>query len=90
MSLVVAFYFEEGFTIIYWLAKMKVYVSNVDKLYKETRMVHLVNSGTSDLLWQIVQCWRVCALDREKGSQPMVLHCSGMKYKYYSCLVFLQ
>ena len=43
----IAFYFEEVVPIIYWLAKMKLYVSNVDKLYKDTRMVHLVNTGTS-------------------------------------------
>ena len=36
----IAFYFEEGVTIIYWLAKMKLYVSDVDKVYKDTRMIH--------------------------------------------------
>ena len=46
------------------------------------------NSGTSDLLLHTVQCWRACAVNEENKALPMVLECSHMMYKYYSCLGF--
>ena len=44
------------------------------------------NSGTAELLFHIVQCCTTYASDGNKWDLPMVLHCSGIMYKYYSCL----
>ena len=53
-------------------------------------MGHLVNSGTADLLFQIVQCWRACEVNEEGQDLPMVIYCSGIMYKHYSYLGFPQ
>ena len=37
---------------------------------------------------QILQCWHACAFDDEKWAITMVMYCSWMMYKYYSCLGF--
>ena len=42
----IAFYFEEGVTIIYWLANMKLYVLNFVKSYKDTIICYLGDSST--------------------------------------------
>ena len=44
---------------------MKLYVSDIEELYKDTIINHLVNSDTVDLLLHIVQCWRGCAVNEE-------------------------
>ena len=48
--LYILFAFGEGVTNIYWLANMKLYVSNIEKPYKDTKINHLVNSGIAYLL----------------------------------------
>ena len=42
---------------------MKIYVSNIEESYKDTIIGHSGNSGTSDILLQIVQCWPACEVD---------------------------
>ena len=61
----------------------------MEELYKDTIIGHLENPGTADLLVHIVQCWRVCEVDEHKQALPMVLYCSQIIYKYYSCLDLL-
>ena len=36
---------------------MNLYVFNIEELFKDTIIGQLVNSGTEDLLLQIVHCW---------------------------------
>ena len=67
---------------------MKLYVSDIEKSYKDTIIGHLVNLGTEYLLLHIVQCWRECAVDEENRYINMVMYCSHMMYKYYSRLGF--
>ena len=67
---------------------MKLYVYDIEESYKYTIIIHLENTGTVDLLLHIVHCWSTCAVDEEKYAVPVVLYCSGMMYKYYSCLGF--
>ena len=43
-------------------------------------------SWTAYLLLHILQCWRACALYEENQAIDMVLYCSGVMYKYCSCL----
>ena len=69
---------------------MNLYVSDIEEPYKDKIIGHLQNSGTSDLLLKILQCCRACAFDEDKQVLPMVLYCSGMMYKYYSGIGFLQ
>ena len=69
---------------------MKLYVSNIEESYKGTIIGLLVNPGTSDLLLNIVQCWRACSVNEENRALPMVLYCSKMMYKYYSFPGFFQ
>ena len=59
----IVFAFGEGVTIFYWQANMNLYVSDIEESYKDTIISHLVNSGTVDLLLQIVQCRYACAVD---------------------------
>ena len=47
--------FGEVFTIIYWLSKMKLYVSDIVGSYLDTIIGYLGNSGTADLLLHILQ-----------------------------------
>ena len=63
-------------------------MSNIEELYKDTIIGHLVNLGTSYLLLHIVKCWSACAVDEEKSDLPIVMHYSGMMYKYYYRLRF--
>ena len=84
----IAFAFGEGVTIIYWITNMKLYVSDILESYKYTIIGNLVNSGTVDLLLNLVQCWRECAANEENQTLPLFLYCSHMMYKYYSCLGF--
>ena len=65
---------------------MKLYVSDIVESYKDSIIGNLVNSGTADLLLHIVQCCRVCAVNEENQALVMVLYCSHIMYKYYSCL----
>ena len=51
-------------------------------------MGYLENSGTADLLLEMVQCWRVCAVNKKNQALPIVLYCSHMMYQYYSRLGF--
>ena len=51
---------------------MKLYVTNIEDLYKDTIIGHLLNPGTSDLLVHIVNYWRACAVNEEKRVLPMV------------------
>ena len=46
------------------------------------------NSGTEYLSLHIVKCWRACEINEENKALPLVLYCSYMIYKYYSCLGF--
>ena len=57
--------------------------------YKDTNIGHLLNVGTVYLLLSIVQCWRLCGVDRENRDLPMFLHCYGIMYKYYLHLGFI-
>ena len=52
----IAFAFGEGVTIIDLISKIKLYVPDIEKLYKDKVIGNLGNSGTSDLLPHIVQC----------------------------------
>ena len=52
---------------------MKIFLSHIEELYKNTIIGHLVNSGIADILLQIVQCWRACSFDEYKRDKPMVL-----------------
>ena len=60
----IAFAFVEFVNIIYWLAKMNIYVSNIDKSYKDTIIGNIVNSGTEYLLLHIVQYCRACTCNK--------------------------
>ena len=62
----IVFDFIEGVTIIDWLENMNLYVSYIKELYKETIIGNMGNSGTSDLLLHIVQCWRECVVNEKK------------------------
>ena len=42
---------------------MKLYVSDIEELYRDTIIGHLINSGTAYLLLRIVECWSACAVD---------------------------
>ena len=88
--LFIDFSFVEGVTIIYWLSTMKLYVSDIEKSYKNTVIGHLGNSGTTYLSLHIVQCWSECAVDEENRYLHMVMYCSHRMYKYYSLLGFFQ
>ena len=69
---------------------MKLYVYDIVGSYKDSIIGHLRKSGTEDLLLHIVQCWRWGVFDKQNRYFPIVMYCSGMMYKYYSCLkVFL-
>ena len=68
------FDFGEGFTIIYWITNMKLYVSDIEESYKYTTIGNSKNSGTSDLLLHIVQFWSTCAVDEETMDLPMILY----------------
>ena len=57
--------------------------------YKETILGPLINSGKEDLLLHTVKCWNAYAVDEKNWSIHTVLYCSGIMYKYYSCLGFL-
>ena len=50
----IAFVFGEGVTIVDWIANMKLYVSNIVELNRDTIIGHSVNSGTADLLLHTV------------------------------------
>ena len=63
MPFFIAFALGEGFTIINLQKNMKLYVSDIEESYKDTIIGNLGNSGTEDLLLQIVQCWRACAVN---------------------------
>ena len=65
------------------LENLKLYLSDIWELYKDTIIGHLVNSGTVDLLLHILKSWSACEVDEEKWALPMVLYFSGMMYKYY-------
>ena len=82
------FAFSEGVTIIYWLENMKLSVFNMEESYKDTIIGNMGNSGTSDLVLHIVQCFRACALNEENQDIPLVLYFSHMVYTYYSRLGF--
>ena len=43
---------------------MIFFVLNIVESYKDTIIGHLRNTGTADLLPRIVQCWRVCTIDK--------------------------
>ena len=84
----IAFEFVEGVTIIDWLSNMKLYMYDSEESYKDTIIGHLGNSGTSDLLLHILQCWHKCANDEENWALIMVLQCLHKMYRYYSRLWF--
>ena len=67
---------------------MKLYVSDTEEFYKDTIIGHLVNSGTTDLLFHIVQCLRTCSVNEENWALYIVLYCSHMMYEYNYCLGF--
>ena len=58
-------------------------------IIKSTIIVNLINTGTSEFLPHIVQYCRVSAEKNYNWVPPVVLYCSGIMYKYYSCLGFL-
>ena len=55
--------FGEGFTIIDWLANMKLYVSDIVEPYKDSIIGCLGNSGTAYLLLHILQSRIECAVE---------------------------
>ena len=57
------FLFVEDVTIIYWLLNMKPNLQYTVKSYEGAIVYYLGNSGTTDLLLHIVQCWHTCAAD---------------------------
>ena len=67
---------------------MKLYVSDIEELYKETIIVNPGKSDTAYLLLHIVQCWCACAANEENRALPIYLYCSQIMCKYFSCLVF--
>ena len=67
------FDFGEGINVICCIASMNIYVSDIVESYKDIIIGNLVNSGTSDLLLHILQCWCECAVDEDNRSLPMVL-----------------
>ena len=85
----ISFAFGEVVTTIYFLANVKLYVSNIEESYKERIIGNLVNSVTADSLLHKIQCWRACAVDEEKRNLPLVMYCLCMMYKFYYRLVFL-
>ena len=67
---------------------MNLRLSNIVKLYRDTIIFHLGNSGAVDISLQMVQCWRSCAVDEDNWDLPIVLCFLVMMYKYYSRLEF--
>ena len=82
------FDFVEVVTIIDWLENMDLCVSDIVESYKDTIIGNLGNKGTEDLLLYILQCWRAFEFDKENSDLPIVMYCSVIMYKYYSCLRF--
>ena len=74
----IAFYFEKGDTIIYCLAKMKLYVSAIVEMYRDKVIYIVVKSGKVDVSLKIVQRWRVCALDEYNWAITMFMYCSAV------------
>ena len=60
---------------------MKLHVSDIEESYKDTIIGNLGNSGTSDLLLHIVQCWHTCEVNGGNQDIPLVLLCSHKIYK---------
>ena len=73
--LLISFTFIEGLNITYCMENMKFYVYDIHKSNKGTIYGSLGNSGTSDLLLHIVQCWMEFAVYDNKWALPMVLWC---------------
>ena len=71
----IEFSFGEGVKIVDWLINIKIYVSEIVKLYKDTIIISLNNCGNKDLFIHIVQCWSACFIhnDQER-SLPVVLY----------------
>ena len=67
---------------------MNIYVYHIVKSYKDTIIGRWGNSGTADLLLNIVQWCSTCAVDKDKHDFPFFIYCSVMLYKNYSCLGF--
>ena len=63
-------------------------MSDIVELYSNTTIDHLKNSGTADFLLHIVNFWCAYAVDEDNQDIPMVIYCSGMMHKYYSCIGF--
>ena len=80
--LFISFDFGEGVTIIYWLANMKLYMSDIEESYKDTIIGNMVNPGTADLLLHMVPFWRACAFNEENQALYMIMYCSHVIYKY--------
>ena len=58
-------------------------MSNIEESYKGTIIGNMGNSGTSDLLLHILECWSACAVNEGNQALPLVMYCSHMMYKYY-------
>ena len=52
---------------------MKPYLSDIVESYKDKIIGHLVKLVTSDLLSNIVQCWRACEVGKDNRDLPVVL-----------------
>ena len=71
--LFITFPFGEGITIIYLDGNIKLYLYNIDILYKDTIIGNMGNSGTVDLLLHVVYCWLACAVNKENQAITFVL-----------------
>ena len=67
---------------------MKIYVSDIEKSYKDKIIGHMINSVTVDLLLHVVQCRRACAVNESNQNLHLVMYCLHLMYKYYYRLVF--
>ena len=83
----IVFYFGGGVKIIYWLANMKPYVLGMMKSYEDTIIYYLGNFSTTDLLFNIAQCWYARAFKKRnklRTNYGSLLLCTGLSVLLFS------
>ena len=70
------------------MENMNTSVSVIVESNKDTIVRHLGNSDKSYVLFQILYCWHVFAVDKDNWYLTIVLGCSDMMHKHYSRIDF--
>ena len=68
------FAFVEGVTVIDFLANMKIYVSYMVELYKDTIICSLSTAVPAELLLHMVQCCHASTVDEDIQALPVVIY----------------